>query len=145
VYGFGSDWKSRAPRFLASSDGGRSWQRRTPPETLVSLALDPASPERLLASGERALYRSRDGGRHWTEVAGRPGLLAWDRGGVVSISLEGTVRRGSGGSWKDTGSVGGPPAAFEAAADGALYAALHDGTVKRSVDGGRTWMVRTSP
>jgi hypothetical protein len=42
------------------------------------------------------------------------------------------------------GEVGGEPAAFEAEDDG-LYVALHDGTVKRSTNGGRSWTVRSRP
>jgi hypothetical protein len=46
--------------------------------------------------------------------------------------------------WRRIGEVGGQPAAFEAEAE-FLYVALHDGTIKRSRDGGRTWVVRSRP
>jgi hypothetical protein len=49
-----------------------------------------------------------------------------------------------GRTWTATGPIGGQPAAFEAEADG-LYVALHDGTVKRSTDGGRSWAIRSRP
>jgi hypothetical protein len=47
-------------------------------------------------------------------------------------------------SFNEVGSIGGQPAAFEAAGD-ELYVALHDGTVKRSPDRGRSWRLRSRP
>ena len=43
-----------------------------------------------------------------------------------------------------TWDFGGRPAAFDNGGD-VLLVALHDGTVKRSADGGRTWAVRSRP
>lgn len=146
VYGFGSDWESREARFLVSTDGGRRWKRRAPPEPLFSLALNPEDPERLLASGELGIHESSDGGRTWRQRSDQSGLLAWpapdtlvlvDGRGEVKVSSDARV-------WNVVGNVEGPPAAFEAERDG-LYVALHDGTVKRSSDGGRTWKVRSAP
>jgi hypothetical protein len=37
------------------------------------------------------------------------------------------------------------PAAFLAASERELYASLHDGTIKLSTDGRRTWTVRAAP
>ena len=54
-------------------------------------------------------------------------------------------RSDAGRSWEAAGSLGGEPAAFEAAAPDELYAALHDGPIKRSDDGGKTWSVRARP
>ena len=75
------------------------------------------------------------------------GLLAWsaprrlflvDGSGQVLRSPDGGKR------WQPVGSIDGQPAAFMA--DGTvLYAALTDGTVKRSTDGGRSWTVRATP
>ncbi len=36
IYGYGSDFESREPRFLTSTDGGRSWRRLEAPEPLIS-------------------------------------------------------------------------------------------------------------
>ena len=52
-----------------------------------------------------------------------------EAGGDVSCSGD------SGGSWQSVGATGGQPAAFDSAGD-ELYVALHDGTIKRSADGG---------
>ena len=51
IYGYGSDFKTREPRFLTSSDAGRRWERLDEPEPLISLAIDPCNARRLLASG----------------------------------------------------------------------------------------------
>ena len=147
VYGFGSDFESRKARSLTSSDGGRTWQPLRAPEPLVSLAIAPSDDQALVASGVRGLYQSADAGRRWRRLAGPAGLLAWTRDGLTLVDGRGMVLHDAtrAGDWKRVGEAGGAPAAFEAASDGALYVALHDGTVKRSADGGRTWTVRSTP
>ena len=146
VYGFGSDFDSREPRFLASRDGGSSWRRLTPPEPLLSLAVAPGRADELIAAGQRGLHRSGDGGRTWRPVSGEPGLLAWNERAVYLVTAAGEVMGASKpeGKWRARGSIGGEPAAFEAAGED-LYAALHDGSVKLSTDGGSTWTVRSAP
>ena len=147
VYGFGSDFESRAPTFLASDDRGRTWAERAAPEPLLALAINPLDSRRIVASGD-SVNVSGDGGRTWRTVGAKPGLLAWpspkrlysvDERGVVAVSATG------GRSWQATGSLGGAPAAFESAGRQRLLAALHDGTVKQSRDGGVTWRVRSRP
>jgi hypothetical protein len=146
VYGFGSDWESRREQFLVSTNDGKSWDEREVPEPLIALALDPRDPERIFASGEAGLYESRDGGRQWSRREGEPGLLGWKRRqGLALVTTTGDAMASSDGRrWRKVGTVGGEPAAFESEDDG-LYVALHDGTVKRSADGGRSWEVRSTP
>jgi photosystem II stability/assembly factor-like uncharacterized protein len=149
IYGYGSDWESRQPRFLTSSDGGRHWQRLEAPEPLVSLTISPEDSRELMASGDRRVFRSRDGGRSWS-VIGAPGagLLAWTRDGVILVDLDGSVWNGSdpaAGRWRPLGSIGGEPAALDSGPDGELLVALHDGAIKRSTDAGRSWSVRSRP
>jgi hypothetical protein len=146
VYGFGSDWETRETQFLVSSDSGRTWDEREVPEPLVSLAVNPDDPQRLFASGERALYESSDGGRRWTRRPGNAGLLGWQaKDRLVLVGGDGrAMTSDDGNTWTSAGDVGGEPAAFEAERDG-LYVALHDGTIKRSTDGGRSWKVRSAP
>ena len=148
VYGYGTDFDSREATLLASDDGGRTWQERTPPEPLVSLAIDPGDPNRIIASGESSLHRSVDGGRRWRSLGGKPALVAWmSRERVFAVNFEGAVLRsdGAGGDWREVGDIGGEPAAFEGGGPDELYVALHDGTVKRSTDGGGSWAVRSTP
>jgi hypothetical protein len=146
VYGFGSDFESRRPQFLVSSDGGKTWAERRVPESLISLALHPDDPDRLIASGESAVYESRDGGESWRRRASAAGLFAWrSPDELIVIGGDGSVRSsGDGARWRDVGDVAGQPAAFEAERDG-LYVALHDGTIKRSTTGGRSWSIRSRP
>jgi hypothetical protein len=144
VFGFDSS----GGRLMASDDGGKTWSRRTAPEPLVSLVIHPRDARQVIASGERALYASRDEGRRWRKIAPAAGLLAWpepDR--VYLIAADGDVSRGdnAGTAWRRVGNIGGQPAAFESEGKAELYAALHDGTVKRSADGGESWRVRSSP
>ena len=146
VYGFGSDFDSRKQGFLVSLDAGRSWKERDVPEPLIALALDPSDPERLLASGERALYLSEDAGRRWHRMEGPAGLVAWsDR--VVVVDSQGAVHSADdpGGRFRRVGDVGAQPAALATGPEADLYVALHDGTIKRSGDGGRSWSLRSRP
>lgn len=144
VYGFGSDWETRRPRFLVSGDGGRTWDERAVPEPLVSLAIHPGDADRIVASGAGGLHESRDGGRRWAELEAPPGLLGWRADGLSLVRANGDVMVSADGrSWRTVGRVGGEPAAFEAEADW-LHVALHDGTIARSRDG-RTWTVRSRP
>ena len=146
VYGFGSDFETREPRFLVSDDRGRSWHRRDPPAPLVALAVDPRDSASVVASDGEALFESRDAGRTWRPTDGPGGLLAWSPAGDLSVvTATGDVHRREGyGEFKSVGEVGGEPAAYDSGSD-ALLVALHDGTIKQSRDGGRTWRVRSKP
>lgn len=148
VYGFGSDFKTRETGLLVSDDGGRSWDERTPPEALLSLAIDPDDQDRIVVSGEERLYTSTDSGQGWRPVDAESSLLAWPTPGqLFAVSSNGAVSRSGdvGRTWEEVGKVGGQPAAFESSGPEELYVALHDGTIKRSTDGGRSWVVRSSP
>lgn len=137
-------------RLMVSSDGGRSWQERRPPSGIFSIAIDPQDPDRIVTATEEGLLASSDVGKTLRPLsAGEPlvGLLAWaapDR--LYLIDGQGQVLRSTdrGRRWSPVGAIAGQPAAF--IADGKdLYAALTDGTVKRSSDGGATWTVRAAP
>jgi photosystem II stability/assembly factor-like uncharacterized protein len=135
-------------RLLVSFDAGRSWEKRQRPAPLIDLAADPGSPKRLVAVGERGLYSSANEGRSWQLVRGDAvGLLAWptqrslylvDGRGQVFVSPN------RGREWRALGHIGGQPAALLATDSRHLYVALHDGTIKRSTNGGATWHVRSS-
>jgi hypothetical protein len=145
VYGFDSS----GGRLMASRDGGRSWDELRAPGFVIDLAIDPRDPNRLVLSTEEGLFRSSDGGRRWRPLpGGTPGLLAWSQDrGLFRLDGQGGVSRSRDGGrrWQEgIGSIGGQPAAFIAAGDD-LFAALHDGTVKGSADGGASWVVRAGP
>jgi hypothetical protein len=141
VYGFDATRK----RLMVSSDAGRTWTHRQPPEGLVDLAVDPDDPDHVVASGIAALYTSRDAGRTWRTLnVEHAGLLAWP-GPLFVVDGTGTAwrSRDSGRRFTQVGHVGDRPLAL-ASHDGALYVAMDDSTVKRSVDSGRSWTVRVA-
>lgn len=148
VYGYGSDFETRAEQFLVSMDRGETWQRLKPPAPLISLAVDPADSSHAVASSAKGLYSSSDGGRSWRRLEGDSGLLSWPDSRRLYLTKEnGTVQTSSdgGGRWRAVGQAGGTPAAFEAASKNTLFLALHDGTIEGSTDGGKTWTVRSKP
>jgi hypothetical protein len=148
IYGFGSNFKTRAATLVMSRDGGRSWQERSPPEALMSLAIDPTDSDRVVVSGEQALYLSINAGRSWRKVSGEPSLLTWpERGRLYAVDFAGNIARSvnTGRQWRRMGAIGGEPAAFDGSGRGDLYVALHNGTIKRSTDGGSSWSVRSAP
>ena len=144
VYGYDAS----NDRLLVSDNAGSSWRQVGRPAPLLDLAVDPRDPHRLIASAETGLYASENGGRSWTRLSDRVGLLAWpqrkrlyllDGTGAVLVSAAGGAR------WQRLGKVGGEPAALLARSARELYVALHDGTIKRSTTAGRTWAVRWRP
>jgi len=144
VYGF----DGTQGRLMVSSDGGRSWQQRTPPAGVFGLKIDPSDRDRVVASTERGLFSSTTAGKSWRPVDDRlAGLLAWPHPNrLYLIDGQGEVQlsRDGGRQWQVVGSIGAQPAAFIASGTD-LYAALGDGSVKRSSDGGRSWTVRATP
>jgi hypothetical protein len=141
VYGFGSDFDTREPRFLRSGDGGRSWERLAPPEPLLALAIDPEDPMRIVALGEERGHTSRDGGKTWRPLPLPGGFVTWTRdAGAVAIDLAGTVRKAEDpeDDWQEAGQVGAPPAAFDASGN-ELLVATHEPRVLSSTDGGQSW------
>jgi hypothetical protein len=128
-------------RVLVSTDGGRSFEERTPPSAPVDLDLDPANPRRMAIATADGLFVSRDGGASWRQrdVLTTETHLAWsetgplyriDAGGGVQASADG------GESWKQAGNAGGPPTTATVDAEGRLYVALAGGVIARSSDGG---------
>ncbi|MFL5972885.1 MAG: F510_1955 family glycosylhydrolase [Gaiellaceae bacterium] len=144
VYGF----DSANGRLLASDDGGTTWRQRPIPGPLIDLAAHPQRPSHLVAVTERGLIASTDAGRSWRALGGGIGLLAWpaaDRLLLVDGAGGVHVSENQGKRWRPKGDIGGQPAAFLAQTTIELYVALHDGTVKRSADGGESWEIRSAP
>ena len=145
IYGY----DVRAELLLVSSDEGKSWTTRPVPEPLLDLAIDPKRPSHLVASGSAVLYESKDAGRTWHATAGGiTGQLAWPAtGSLYVVDPAGAVltARSAGGNWRAAGDVGGQAAALLAVDARLLFVALHDGTVKRSGDGGAHWTTQATP
>jgi len=140
VYGF----DGASGRLLASADGGRTWQARELPAPIFDLAIDPNDPQRLVAATETGLIMSADAGRSWRPAGEAIGLLAWAPSGqLLVVDTQGQVLSGTpGGQLARRGALPELPVTFMAASNG-LYAALADGSVLRSVDGGAAWTTIT--
>jgi photosystem II stability/assembly factor-like uncharacterized protein len=136
--------------FVASRDGGQSWQpigSDLPSLDIHGFARDPADPMRMwayLATG--GLWESTDFGVHWTRVrddnilyptAVRVGATTR----LLGVDANGLNRSDDGGrTWT---AIGSPPTypmtSFAASSDGStVYAGSTDGLF-RSGDGGATW------
>lgn len=146
VYGY----DSTSQTFMVSEDR-EDWDRRSK-LPMADFAVDPADPATVLATTERGLVRSTDGGRAWTAVAGAPTMvvLAWaESGQLYGVTPDGTVQRSQDGgtSWQQRGTVGGQPEAITVDARGGeerLYVAVADRGILVSTDQGRTFTTRYS-
>ncbi len=136
VYGF----DGVSGRFLASADGGRTWQERELPAPIFDLAIAPDDPQRLIAATEEGLFASSDAGRSWRPAGDAIGLVAWAPSGrLFVVDEQAQVLSGApGGRLSRRGALPELPVTFMAA-EGALYAALADGSVLRSADDGASW------
>ncbi len=135
-------------KVFVSRDGGRSTESRATPLALNDLELDPADPERWVATSEIGVHLSTDGGRTWKPADNAGGArIAWTReAGLVRTDVDGRVSTSEDGgvTWEDVGRVDGETQALAAAGD-ALYAADLEGVVRVSRDDGRSWSVLARP
>ena len=135
---------AEAAEVLVSSDGGRSFETRTPPSAPLDVDIDPQDPQRIAITTADGLFVSRDGGGSWRqrEVLTTETHLAWaDDGPLYRVDASGIVQTsGDGGeSWERAGDAGGSPTTATVDAEGRLYVALPGGVIARSDDGGKTF------
>ena len=133
-----------AARVLVSTDGGKSFEERTPPAVPVDLDLDPADPRRIALTTADGVFVSNDGGGSWRQrdVATTETHLAWsEQGRLYRVDAAGAVRVSddAGASWAEAGNAGGSPSTITVDAQGRLYAALAGGSIVRSDDGGKSF------
>lgn len=136
-----------------SIDGGATWAelfRTVFPETINSVAIDPASANTLYLGGSGVgLRRSTDGGTSWAPISN--GLteqsvshIAFTPGGgpIYAASLSGIYRSADGGaSWQQTGISPGLVVDIEvdSARPDHVLVAHGDRGVLESFDAGNTW------
>jgi photosystem II stability/assembly factor-like uncharacterized protein len=146
LYGF----DSQSGKLWASTDAGRSWDRRAQLQAL-DLAAHPANPTTVWAATGTGLERSTDGGHTFRPASTAPGLVAVEEprsGLLVGVSADGRVLTGRGGGpWTQLGRLptGGEATVLTAVSTRRLLAADTTDTVYDSRDGGRTWQVLHRP
>jgi hypothetical protein len=144
VYGF----DATNERLMVSRDQGRTWIEHRPPAPVFDLVPHPRRSGRVIAATARGLFASDDAGDNWQMRSETVGLLAWPvPNRLYAVDGRGRVfaSAGAGREWNAVGDIGGQPAALLATTRRDLYVALHDGTIKRSADGGASWTLRSSP
>jgi hypothetical protein len=129
---------------LISRDGGRTFvENFTPRGLIIDFEVDPANPERIVASNADELFRSLDTGASWRPLDRRRGIrLAWPAPDALYRALaDGSVQRSANGgeTWEPAGSVDGEPYKFKAVGRDELYLALSDGTIMHTTDAAKTW------
>jgi photosystem II stability/assembly factor-like uncharacterized protein len=135
---------------LISTDGGKTFTEEfTPRGLVIDFEVDPADPERIIASTETELFRTEDAGKSWRPLTPAKGIrLSWpeaktlyraDADGTVKVSEDGGTR------WKDVGAVGGEPYELHATGPKALFLVLSDGSILETTDGGAIWRDRFRP
>ena len=144
VYGY----DSTSGTFMVTRDKEK-WDRRAK-LPMRDFAVSPAQPDTVLATTQRGLARSTDGGRTFAAVAGAPALavLAWaQQDSLYGIGPDGTVHhsKDGGASWTRRGTLGEQPEAVAVdARDGkeTLYVAAGDRGIVASSDGGTSFTTR---
>jgi len=134
---------AESPDIQVSSDGGATFESRTPPAAPIDVVVNPADPQQWAVSTEQGTFMSSNGGRSWrprdTTFGAR---LAWpskdalysvDRNGKVRVSVD------SGRTWDERGEVGGLPSELSVGRRNEVLAAVVGAKLRRTKDGGRTW------
>ena len=144
VYGY----DSTSGTFMVTTDR-RAWDRRSR-LPMLGFAVDPADPDKIVATTRQGPAASVDGGRTWTPLTAAPPLavVAWQTAaGLFGVAVDGRVHRsGDGGrTWTRRGSVGGAPEALTVDTVGGevrVHVAVVDRGIVVSTDGGRRFASR---
>lgn len=132
-----------SPDIQVSSDGGKTWEKSTPPNLPIDIVVDPDDPDHWAVSTEQGTFVSTDGGGSWrprdTAFGAR---LAWpETDALYSLDRNGKLRvsRDGGKSFEEAGDVGGLPSEIATGAKGELFVAVVGGKIRKSDDGGKSW------
>lgn len=145
LYGY----DSQSARVKASTDQGRSWTNGAQ-ESVIDLAANGADPVRLYATTPDGLRVSTNGGQDFAPVEGAPLLSHVDSPAkdlLIGPDAEGVIRNSTDGgrTWQTGGRLPGQAAAFTAVDGKHLLAAVEDGTVYESRNGGQDFSVVFRP
>src|SRR3954451_11790424 len=137
-----------APDVLVSRDGGKSFEKKTPPALPIDVVVDPSDPQHWAVSTEQGTFVSANGGDSWrprdTTFGAR---LVWpSKDALYSVDRNGKVRvsRDGGRRWEERGEVGGLPSELAVGRRNEVLAAVVGGKLRRTRDGGRTWSTVTT-
>jgi hypothetical protein len=134
---------SQTSKIWRSLDGGATWTQGTQ-EKVIDLGADADEPSRVYVTTPDGLKMSEDGGVNFTDVAKAPLLSHVDvlsGGWLVGPGADGKIHtsQDDGKTWSPAGALPGQAVAFTAVDRQRLLAALEDGTVLESKDGGKTF------
>jgi hypothetical protein len=139
---------AESPDIQVSSDGGASWQTRTPPAAPIDVVVNPGDANQWAVSTEQGTFVSANAGQSWrprdTTFGAR---LIWpSKDALYSVDRNGLVRASSDGgrNWDERGEVGGLPSEVTVGRADEILAAVVGGKIRRSKDGGRTWSTVTT-
>lgn len=144
VYGY----DSTSQTFMVSKDR-TAWERRAQ-LPMRDFAVSPTEPDTVLATTERGLARSTDGGKTFQTVGGPPGLvvLAWaEKGSLYGSAFDGSVHRSADGgiTWSRRGTAAGEPEAIavdDRNGSETVYVAVAERGILASADGAQTFTTR---
>ncbi|MEJ7833412.1 MAG: hypothetical protein WKF79_10885 [Nocardioides sp.] len=124
--------------FLVSEDL-TTWEIRSQ-LPIADFAVSPTDPDVIIATTERGLAQSSDGGRTFTPVSGSPllQLVSWaEDGTTVGAAPDGAIYTSpdAGASWTERAGLGAAPEALTAESATQIYAAA-EGRIVSSDDGG---------
>jgi photosystem II stability/assembly factor-like uncharacterized protein len=130
-----------------SENGGSSWAT-TKLQPLTALGMNPALPQVLYAGGSGLIYRSLDGGLHWTQpqaCGGSAQDFLFGSGRVLAATSNGIFRSdNSGSSWKAShqglSAMNITTLAVAPSSSQVLYTAVSGCGLYRSGNGGKTWL-----
>jgi hypothetical protein len=129
---------------LISTDDGKNWtEKLTPRGLIVDFVVDPTDPDYLLATTDSTTYRSTDQGDTWRPLEPVPSpRFAWPKKDVLyRAQKDGTFEVSSdrGESFEPVGRMDGEPWRLHTVDEKHLFAAMSDGSILKTDDGGKSW------
>lgn len=127
---------------LLTSDDLKTWEELTR-TAIADFAVDPETPDVMVATTQDGLARSTDGGRTFEVLPSAPllALVSWaEDGTLVGVAPDGAIHTAGdpAGDWAERGRLDGQPEALTAISSSQIYAAA-GGKVLLSDDEGVTF------